>query len=95
MEQHINRKELAEQIGATLTEVKKKDVEAIVEAVFEEIKNTLKAGKSVRVNGFGTLKVSERKARNGVNPKTGEKIVIPATKTVTFKAATELKNLVK
>lgn len=91
---HINRKELTNAVAGVLTEVKKKDVEAVVETVFEEIKTFLQAGQSIQINGFGTLKVSERKARNGVNPKTKEKIVIPATKTVTFKVASALKDSV-
>lgn len=91
---HINRKDLTDAVAAVLVEVKKKDVEAVVEQVFEEIKKSLQKGEAVQINNFGTLKVSERKARKGVNPQTKEKIDIPATKTVTFKVAKSLKDSV-
>ena len=76
------------------TNLSKKDVEAVVEQVFEEIKKSLQKGEAVQINNFGTLKVSERKARKGVNPQTKEKIDIPAIKTVTFKVAKSLKDSV-
>jgi DNA-binding protein HU-beta len=58
--------------------------ERTVDAVIEGIKIGVKKTKSVQLVGFGTFKIATRKARIGVNPKTGEKIKIKARKTVKF-----------
>ncbi len=63
--------------------------------LLEEISGSLKKGKSVTITGFGTFSVSKRKARKGVNPRTGEKIKIAATKVPKFKAGKGLKDVVK
>ena len=57
----------------------------------DKITGALAAGDQVRLNGFGTFRVKGRKARTGVNPKTGAAIEIPASKAVKFKPATALK----
>ena len=64
-------------------------------AVLAEITSSLKKGNDVTVTGFGTFSVSKRKARQGVNPRTGEKIKIAATKVPKFKAGKALKEAVK
>ena len=63
-----------------------------VEAVIDGIKSGLKKDKSVQLIGFGTFKVAQRKARMGVNPQTGEKIKIKASKTVKFVVGKDLKS---
>src|SRR5438128_2271121 len=68
------------------------EAERNVGAVVEAIKAGLKKDKNVQLIGFGTFKVAQRKARMGVNPKTGEKIKIKASKTVKFSAGKELKS---
>lgn len=55
----------------------------------------LKKGGEVNITGFGAWKVSERAARNGVNPKTKEKMTIPATKTPVFRAGKTLKEAIR
>lgn len=55
-----------------------------IDAVFKVIANTLKKGEEVRLVGFGTFKVKERKEKKGRNPRTKEEIVIPAKKVVKF-----------
>jgi DNA-binding protein HU-beta len=57
--------------------------------------NSHKKDKAVQLVGFGTFRVKTRKARKGRNPKTGEVIKIPASKTVTFKPGSELKKTIK
>jgi len=64
------------------------------EAVFGAIVDALKAGESAKVPGFGSFTVSERAARKGRNPATGESISIRASKSVRFKAGKELKEAV-
>jgi DNA-binding protein HU-beta len=64
------------------------------EAIFDTITESLKAGEGAKVPGFGSFGVSERAARKGRNPATGESISIKASKTVRFKAGKELKEAV-
>ena len=66
--------------------------ERAVSAVLDALVDGLKKDKSVALVGFGTFEVKERKARTGVNPATGEKIKIAASKTVGFKAGKSLKD---
>ena len=68
-----------------------KSVNAFIDVVTSELK---KDGQVV-ITGFGTYKISHRKARTGVNPQTGEKLQIPAGKSPTFKAGKTLKDNVK
>lgn len=81
-------------MGAAGIEVKKQATTA-VEAVFETITKALSRGEEVAVAGFGTFKVAKRAARQGVNPKTGEKIQIAASIAPKFRAAKALKEAVK
>jgi len=64
-------------------------------ALLNEIKASLKKGSDVVLTGFGTFRVSKRKARTGRNPQTGKTIKIPAKKVPTFKAGKGLKKAVK
>lgn len=73
----------------------KKDAAAAVGAVFDGIRDTLSKGGSVTVTGFGTFDVRQRAARQGVNPATGEKMRIKASKAPGFKAGKTLKDAVK
>lgn len=72
----------------------KAEAERALEAVLESIQDSLKKGEDVRIVGFGTFSVSKRAARTGRNPRTGEEIKIPATKTPAFRAGKELKEAV-
>lgn len=71
----------------------KADAERAVNAVLDSIKAGVKKTKSVQLIGFGTFKVAHRKARKGVNPKTGESIRIKASKSVKFSAGKQFKEL--
>jgi DNA-binding protein HU-beta len=66
----------------------------IVNAVLEAITTSLKNGEKVTLTGFGTLEVKNTKARTGVNPRTGEKLNIPAGKRISFSAGALLKEAV-
>lgn len=90
----INKKDLAAKLVSEF-DLTKKDAEACVNNVFEEIANTLKENGTVDIYGFGKFSVSERAARMGLNPATGEKIEIAASKAVKFKASKALKDSVK
>lgn len=64
-------------------------------ALIDVTTTALQNGDEVNITGFGAWKVSERAARNGVNPKTKEKMLIPATKTPVFRAGKTLKEAIK
>ena len=72
----------------------KADAAKAVEGVFGAITNELQSGGEVRVVGFGTFSVANRKATTGRNPRTGESIQIPASKQPKFKAGKGLKDAV-
>lgn len=72
----------------------KKDASVAVDAVLETIEDALKRGSDVVFSGFGKFSVSQRAAREGRNPATGEKISISATKVPKFSAGAGLKKAV-
>ena len=81
-------------VVAQETELKKKDVEVVVNAAIAAISAALKAGDKVQLIGFGTFDVKDVAAREGRNPKTGETITIAAAKRPGFTASKALKDLV-
>lgn len=73
-----------------------KDMEPVVNTVFDTIVEALASGDSVKITGFGSFEVRERAARTGVNPRDpSKKIKIDATKTPAFKAGQTFKNAVR
>lgn len=80
---------VAESSGLT-----KSDAAKAVEGTFEAISNALKKGDEVRLVGFGTFSVSQRKASTGRNPRTGETMTIKASAQPKFKAGKGLKDSV-
>lgn len=91
---NINKDTLVSAIVAKV-DLSKKDVEAVIETMTDEITNALRRGDKVTLTGFGTFRVSERAAREGINPQTKEKITIPAMKVPKFTAGKTLKEAVK
>jgi len=71
----------------------KKEAQAAVNCIFSSIPKAMKKGTPVTIAGFGTFKVSKRKARTGRNPRTGEEIKIKASKAPRFVASKTLKDL--
>lgn len=82
-------------VVANNTGLTKTDAAKAVDAVFDAITDALKQGDEVRLVGFGTFAVSERAKSEGRNPRTGEKIEIPASKQPKFKAGKGLKDAVQ
>ncbi len=80
---------------AEKTGLSKKDAEAAVDAFVDVVTTQLQSGNKVTITGFGAFKTSARAARQGVNPKTGEKINIPAMTVPKFTAGKALKDAVK
>ncbi len=89
----MNRAELIDAI-AKETEATKADTDALLSAFTSVVEKNIKRPEGVRLIGFGTFKISKRKARVGRNPQTGEEIKIPARTVPVFKAGLELKKSV-
>ena len=90
----MNKTDLVAKI-AVVAGLSKADAKKALDATVEAVKEALVAGDNVQLVGFGTYSVTERPAREGVNPRTGEKLTIAAKKVVKFKAGAELANAVK
>lgn len=90
----MNKTELVAAI-AEKADLSKKDAEAALKAFVDSVSEALKEGDKVSLVGFGTFEVSERSARTGRNPQTGETIEIAASRSPKFKAGKALKDLVK
>jgi DNA-binding protein HU-beta len=80
---------------AKTTDLSKKNVEAVVDALMDEVTQQIRSGNKVTFTGFGTFRVADRAARSGINPQTKEKITIPAMKVPKFTAGKALKEAVK
>jgi len=73
------------------TGIIRKDVAVVVDALLQSIKDSLSAGSHIEVRGFGTFKLKTRKPRTGRNPKTDQKVPVPARTVPTFKFSREFK----
>lgn len=89
----MNKTELVAAIAES-AEISKKDSEKALKAFIDVVSDQLKKGDKVQLVGFGTFEVSERAAREGRNPQTGETMKIAASKAPKFKAGKALKDMV-
>lgn len=87
----MNKNDLIAAVASDAS-LSKADASRAVDCVFDSITKALKGGTEVRLVGFGTFSVSQRKASVGRNPRTGEQINIPASKQPKFKAGKGLKD---
>ena len=89
----MNKTELVAAM-AKETNLSKKDVEAVLKSFIDVVSEELKKGEKVQLVGFGTFEVSERAAREGRNPRTGETMKIESSKAPKFKDGKDLKDRV-
>ncbi|MCD6025507.1 MAG: integration host factor subunit alpha [Solimicrobium sp.] len=80
---------LFEQVG-----LNKREAKDMVESFFNEIRNFLESGESVKLSGFGNFQLRDKPQRPGRNPKTGEEIPVSARRVVTFHASQKMKSMV-
>ena len=90
----VKKNELAARIAEKMGMTKKQCVE-ILDAFVDEVTKVLRSGDKVNITGFGIFKVADRKAREGINPRTGEKIHIAASKKPRFTPGKLLKEAIK
>ena len=86
----MNKTDLINKV-AEATQMTKKDASKSVEAVLESIAGALREGEKVQLIGFGNFEVKDKPERKGRNPRTGEEMIIPARKSVSFKAGKQLR----
>jgi integration host factor subunit beta len=89
----MTKADLVDEVS-TATELSRKDSEVIVEALFDSVVKALKNSDKLEVRGFGSFRIRKRKARQGRNPKTGQKVDVPEKKVPYFKPSKELKDLI-
>ena len=77
-----------------LAELTRKDSEVIVETIFDSIVRSLRVGDKIEIRGFGSFRTRQRNARIGRNPKTGDKVDVPAKRVPFFKPSKELRDSV-
>lgn len=94
MAANINKDALVDAIS-TKNDQSKKDVEMVIDAMIDEITKALQEGNKVTLTGFGSFRVSDRAAREGINPQTKTRINIPAMKVPKFTAGKSLKEAVR
>lgn len=91
----MNKTELIAKVQENIDiEVSKKDLTTIFDGIIETIKVSVASGEKIALAGFGTFEAIERAAREGKNPRTQEKLIIPASKAPKFKAGKAFKDAV-
>ncbi len=88
----MTKAELVEEVSEK-TGLPKKQAEIVVNTVFESIVDTLKTGEKIELRGFGSFRIRRRDSRTGRNPKTGDKVDVPAKRIPYFKPGKELREL--
>ena len=88
----MTKAELVEEV-AGMTQLTKKHAEIIVNTVFESIVESLRDGSKIELRGFGSFRIRNRGARIGRNPKTGDRVAVPAKRIPYFKPGKELRGL--
>jgi integration host factor subunit beta len=87
----MTKSELIEAVSARVKSFSKKDVEVIVDSLFNSMTESLSRGEKVEIRGFGSFKIKERDGRQGRNPKSGENIFIEPKRVPFFKAGKEIR----
>jgi integration host factor subunit beta len=87
----VTKADLVEEV-VRVTELPRKESEAVVETIFESIIGALQGGDRIEIRGFGSFRTRQRRGRIGRNPKTGAKVDVPPKRIPFFKPSKELKD---
>jgi integration host factor subunit beta len=87
----VTKADLVEEV-VRVTELPRKESEAVVETIFDSIIGALQGGDRIEIRGFGSFRTRQRRGRTGRNPKTGAKVEVPPKKIPFFKPSKELKD---
>jgi integration host factor subunit beta len=88
----MTKSELIERISQRMPRVPKRDVEAVVQAIFESMMDALRRQNRIEIRGFGSFAVKTRQPRDGRNPRTGQKVRVPRRRTPYFTVGKELRD---
>src|SRR5579863_9579915 len=89
----MTKADLVEKV-TRLGDLTRRDGEIIVETIFESVIRALQSGDKIEIRGFGSFRIRQRNPRIGRNPKTGERVEVPAKRVPYFKPSKELRDLV-
>lgn len=89
----VTKADLIEEV-TRVTELARKESEAVVETIFDSIIAALQSDDKIEIRGFGSFRTRQRRGRTGRNPKTGAKVEVPPKKIPFFKPSKELKDFV-
>jgi integration host factor subunit beta len=92
-ERTMTKADLVEKV-TRLGDLTRRDGEVIVETIFESVIGALQSGDKIEIRGFGSFRIRQRNPRIGRNPKTGERVEVPAKRVPYFKPSKELRDLV-
>ena len=90
----MTKRELVEKLAERTKNLSQKDAELVVNTIFEAMTEALASGDRIEIRGFGSFQVKQRRAREGRNPRTGEKVSVKAKKVPFFKVGKELRERV-
>ncbi len=90
----MTKSQLIETVASKIQTVSKKDIEVIVDTIFNCMTDSLTRDERIEIRGFGSFVSKVREAREGRNPKTGEKVFVPKKRTPFFTVGKELKERV-
>lgn len=89
----MTKADLIEEVSRVV-EMTRKESEVIVETIFDSIVKSLRGGDKIEIRGFGSFRTRQRQARIGRNPKSGDRVDVPAKRIPFFKPSKELRDLV-
>ena len=89
----MTKADLIEEVSRVV-EMTRKESEVIVETIFDSIVKSLRSGDKIEIRGFGSFRTRQRQARIGRNPKSGERVEVPAKRIPFFKPSKELRDIV-
>ena len=87
----MNKSELVDIVAGRVQNLSHKDVDMIIETVFDKMVEALAKGNRIEIRGFGSFEIRSRPARNGRNPKSGESVFVGSRRIPFFKVGKELK----
>jgi integration host factor subunit beta len=93
VKQTMTKADLVEKV-AGLGDLTRRDSEVIVETIFDSVINALQTGDKIEIRGFGSFRIRQRNPRIGRNPKTGQRVEVPAKRVPYFKPSKELRDMV-
>jgi|UniRef100_A0A7C4EKQ9 integration host factor subunit beta len=87
----MKKSELVERISQKTDILTKKQIETIIDIIFDSMKETLSKGEKIEIRGFANFRIKQRKERIARNPKTGEQIKVPSQRAISFKMSKALR----